>query len=209
MLYWDSMNNTTFFRGAMVSIAVAAVAASLLTVAGAIDVPHLNKTTASGKLAALCGVAYDKAAYKELHSVLENPAAALEKLGLGNTKADVCAEVVKIANAKADPKIDYAQYANAAYGAQAMVNAAVLYRASALGASIDKPTLTVVGKSLEVPTKTVASWKAGAAGQTAIKTEGKAFLSSTLAQAGRGDLDSTSLKDPAFSSFVYNLNLSP
>lgn len=203
------MTNKKFFYGALGSIAVAAVAASLLTVAGAIDVPHLNTKTASGKLATMCGVAYDQAAYKELQSVFETQAVALAKIGLGTTKADVCNEVVKMANAKLDPKVDYVQYSNMAYNAQAVASAAILYRTSVLGAALDKGTLKVVGDAFEVPAKIVANWKAGIAGQKAIEKEGKAFLSTTLGQANRGDIDSSSLQDKKFASYVYNLNLSP
>lgn len=203
------MFNKKFLHGTMASIAAAAIAASLLTVSGAVDVPHLNKNTASGKLAVTCGVAYDKAAFKELHSVFEKQAVALEKLGMGNTKADVCAEVVKVANAKMDPKIDYVQYANTSYGAHAAVGAAILYRTSVLGASLDKATMKTVGEALEVSPKTVAGWKAGLEGQKQVKEHAKGFIINTLAMAGRGDIDSSSIKDPQFSSYVYNLNLAP
>ena len=203
------MFNKKFLYSSLASIAVAAVAASLLTVAGAIDVPQVNKATASGKLATVCGVAYDQAAYKELHSVLQKQAVALEKIGMGATKADVCAEVVKVANAKLDSKVDYVQYSNIAHNAQAVTSAAILYRVSSLGATLNKSTMKAAGEAFEVPGKMLANWKAGSVGQAAIKKEGKAFISSTLAQANRGDIDSSSLKDPAFASYVYNLNLSP
>lgn len=187
-----------------VAVAVAAVAASLLTVAGAIDVTQLNKNTPSGKLATMCGVTYNKAVYHELRSVLDKQAQALEKLGLGDTKADVCAEVVKVANAKMDSKVDYEQYSHAAYSAQAIVGAAILYRTNALGTSLDKDTMHVVGAAFGAPAKFMANWKPGAEGQAAIQTEAKAFIGNALAETKRSEIDGTALENPKLAQFVYD-----
>ncbi len=201
--------NKKFLHASLASIALAAVAASLFSISGAADGPATSKTSPSGKLAQTCGVEYDKAAYKELHSVFDKQAKALDKLGLGSTSADVCAQVTAVAKAKKDDKVDFVQYANTTYNARAILSAAVLYQTSLLGANIDKPTLNAVGQALDVPVARIAKWTPGASVQKSVLEEGKAFISSNLALGDRGDIDATALKDPKFSSYVYNLNLSP
>ncbi len=198
-----------FLQASLASIALAAVAASLFSLSGAADGPAASKTSATGKLAQTCGVEYNKEVYKELYNVFDKQAKALEKLGLGSTSADVCAQVIAVAKTKTDDKTDFVQYANATYNARAVLGAAVLYRTSLLGANIDKPTLNAVGNALDVPAARIAKWTAGSSAQKNVLDEGKAFVTSNLALGDRGDIDVTALKDPKLASYVYNLNLSP
>lgn len=201
------MTNKTFLYGTMASVAAAAFAVSFSTESIAIDLSHVKK--AADKLVTTCGVANDKAVRKETFAIFGKQAVALETLGLGNTQADVCGEIMKVANAVINPKVDGVEYGNTAYNARAVVSAAVLYRTSLLGAALDKATLKIVGEAVEVPGKIVDRWKAGSAGQAALRKEAKAFISNTLALAYKSDIDATSLKDRSFSSYVSDLNLSP
>ena len=201
------MTNKTFLYGTIASVAAAAFAVSFSTESIAIDLPRTKK--AADKLVTTCGVVNDKAVRKETFAIFGKQAVALETLGLGNTQADVCGEIMKVANTKINPKVDPLEYAKTAYSAQAVVSAAVLYRTSLLGAALDNATLKVVGEVVEVPEKIVDRWKAGSAGQAAFRKVAKDFIWSTLAEAYKSDIDVTSLKDRSFSSYVSDLNLSP
>ena len=200
------MTNKTFLHGTMTSVAAAAFALNFSTEAIAIDLPRMKK--AFDKLVTTCGVANDKAVRKELFAIFGKQAVALETLGMGNTQADVCGEIMKVANAVINPKVGGVEYSNTAYNAQAVVSAAVLYRTSLLGAALDKTTLKIVGEAVEAPGKIVDRWKAGSAGQATLRKVTKNFISSTLAYAYQSDIDVTSLKDRSFSSYVGDLNLS-
>ena len=145
------MTNKTFLYGTIASVAV-----SFSTESIAIDLPRTKK--AADKLVTTCGVVNDKAVRKETFAIFGKQAVALETLGLGNTQADVCGEIMKVANTKINPKVDPLEYAKTAYNAQAVVSAAVLYRTSLLGAALDKATLKIVG---EVVGSLKKSWTAG------------------------------------------------
>lgn len=189
----------------MASVAAAAFAVSFSTESIAVDLSRVKK--AADKLVTTCGVANDKAVRKELFAIFGKQAVALETLGLGNTQADVCGEIMKVNNVLINQKVDGVEYAFRLYYAQSVVSAAVLYRTSLLGAALDKATLKIVGEMVEVPGKIVDRWKVGSAGQATLRKVGKEFIRSTLADEGISHIDVTSLKDRSFSSYVSDLNL--
>lgn len=201
------MSNKTLLRSSLMGLAAAAAAASLLTVSGAFDAPQSARNTPSGKLATVCSVPYDKAVFAELQTVFSKQAIALNRVGLGETKADVCTEVNKVANGKANPKTDAVEYGNTAYYARAVLGAAVLYRTNAV--TLDKAMLQDMGAAFGAEGKQLARWIPGKATPAMIKDAGVAFIGGDLAMGGKSDIDSSSLKNPKFASYVYDLNISP
>lgn len=202
------MSNKTFIRTALISIAVAATAASLFTVSGAMDASKASRETSSGKLAVVCGIAYDKKVFLELNDVFSKQATALNRLGLGSTKADVCAEVTNVANAKKENKINGIDYGNIAYNARAVLGAAVLYRSSLSGATLDKAALKDIGGAFDVTGKALAAWVPGKATPATIKEKGLSFIVENLALSSKSDMDLTDSKNEPFIDYVKSLNIS-
>lgn len=200
------MAQNKFLKNTLAGLAVAAVAAGLLTSAGAFDGPG-GKNTASGRLAATCGITYDKAVYTELHKQIEPQAVALQKLGLGDTKDDVCAAVRTVVDDKQTK--DYVVYDHSTKVTRAVLAAALMYQASHQEAKLSKDTVRSLGNAFEVGSLYDAPFKKGTATPALIRDEGVAFITMNLALAGKGDLDSSSMKNKDFGTYVYDLNLSP
>lgn len=203
------MAQNKFLKHTLATLAVAAVAAGLLTSAGAFKDPKADQKTASAKLAATCGIAYDKAVYTELYGMVDKQAASLDRLGLGNTKADVCAALTSVVAAKTDKKVDFVQYDHASKVTRAVLAAAVLFQTSHQDAKLNRDTVRSLADAFDVSPMRAHTFKAGTAKPEVIRDEAIGFMQTELALAGKGDLDSTAIKDKEFSSFVYNLNLSP
>lgn len=194
-------------KTAIASIAVAAVAASILTTSGAVNVPAIDKMSDSGKLAQICGVEYDKSTYRELHHVLNKQAAAILNLGLGTTKDDVCTVVKEVVNNKTDKKVDTEDYAASAYIARATVGAAIVYQASIANKELTRENLYNMAIGLNVEHKGVNNWQPGRIKDNIIREAGIQFIKTNLNDAGRSDIDSSRMKDKGFSDFTYALNL--
>lgn len=194
-------------RTALISIAVAATAASLFTVSGAMDAAKASRDTPSGKMAVACGIAYNKSVFLELHHVFSKQATALNHLGMGSAKADVCSEVANVAKAKKEDKIDGIEYGNIAYNARAVLGAAILYRSSLSGATLDKAVLKDIGGAFDVTGRAMAAWVPGKATPATIKEKGLSFIVENLALSSKSDMDLTDFKDKPFIDYVKSLDI--
>lgn len=189
------------------ALAVAGVAAGILTTSGAVKVPE--KVAPATKLATQCQVPYDKQVYKELRNVFNKQADALNRLGLGTTEADVCNEVQRVASEKKNSSIQPHDYISGAHTARAVLSAAILYRVSLQEHDLSRSTLQSVGAAFEVPKTDMQVWTPEKMDSTIMNKAAIQSIRSNLFQTAQNDIAVTNMKDSKFGEYVYDLNIAP